>query len=372
MIKENFDNNGYDYVDLGLPSGTLWATMNVGANNPLNCGLYFQWGDTKGYSKDQIGKDKQFNWRNYKWYSGGTFTKYTAPGATLELEDDAAHVNMGGDWHMPSPEQIQELIDNTTREFELLNADVGYVTFTSKKDTSKSIFFPTAGNAWDGSVQNSGGGGDVWSSVLDTGDVISGQSLFFDSGYVSLYGSYRYYGLSVRGVIDTNNGKRNKIMNENLDLTKILKDAPKGTKLWSPICGECELKGITKDVAYPITCLTKDHKGEWETLVFTSKGEYCVDYDNTECVLFPSKENRDWAAFKVPKKHKEFKPFEKVLVEVITKTFPQIISVWFPDIYLFYDEENSCHRVAINNYIYNDDSIIPFEGNEDKAGKNVE
>ena len=70
MDKE-FNNNGYDYVDLCLPSGTLWATMNVGASKPLESGLYFQWGDTKGYTTDQLGEGvgkKAFSWKDYKWY----------------------------------------------------------------------------------------------------------------------------------------------------------------------------------------------------------------------------------------------------------------------------------------------------------------
>ena len=72
MIKENFDNNGYSYVDLGLPSGTLWATCNVGASKPSDAGLYFQWGDTQGYTADQIGtgsEKKEFStdWRDCKW-----------------------------------------------------------------------------------------------------------------------------------------------------------------------------------------------------------------------------------------------------------------------------------------------------------------
>ena len=91
-----------------------------------------------------------------------------------------------------------------------------------------------------------------------------------------------------------------------------------------------------------------------------------------ECMLFPSKENRDWSTFKVTEKHKRFEPFEKVLVKVIFRTFPKIIRKWIPDIYLFYDEENSCHRVAINNYLYNDGDIIPFSDNENKVGKIVE
>ena len=111
----------YDYVDLGLPSGTKWATQNVGASKPSEYGQYFQWGDTQGYTADEIGTGdgkKIFakDWSDYKRISGSTFTKYTTPGDTLELVDDAAHVNMGGDWHTPTPAQYIELLDNTTRK----------------------------------------------------------------------------------------------------------------------------------------------------------------------------------------------------------------------------------------------------------------
>ena len=58
-MEKNINNNGYDYVDLGLPSGTLWATCNVGASKPSELGLYFQWGDTKGYKEDQVGMEKR-------------------------------------------------------------------------------------------------------------------------------------------------------------------------------------------------------------------------------------------------------------------------------------------------------------------------
>ena len=199
--------NGYGYVDLGLPSGTLWATMNVGASKASDAGLYFQWGDTKGYTAAQVGTGdgkKKFdsNWSDYKWCDTDkkTFTKYTTKGETLELEDDAAHVNMGGSWHMPSPDQIRELIDNTTSEWTSLDGVNGRL-FTSKKDGSESIFIPAAGGAWDGSVQGSGGRGDFWSSMLYTVDVYGGQSLGFGSGGVRLYDDARSDGLSVRGVI---------------------------------------------------------------------------------------------------------------------------------------------------------------------------
>ena len=117
-VYYNVDAKGFKYVDLNLPSGTLWATCNVGANNPSDAGLYFQWGDTQGYAASQVGAGSgqhkfASDWSDYKWGKNPNFTKYTTPGATLELEDDAAHVNMGGDWHMPTPEQIKELLDNT-------------------------------------------------------------------------------------------------------------------------------------------------------------------------------------------------------------------------------------------------------------------
>ena len=199
-MEKEIRNNGYDYVDLGLPSGTLWATCNVGASKASDAGLYFQWGDTVGYSKDQVGKDKQFNWSDYKWGTSSNFTKYTTTGATLDLEDDAAHANMGGEWHMPSPKQIKELINNTTNTWTTQDGVNGRL-FTSKKDGTKSIFIPAAGGAWVGSGQVSGDDGYVWSSVLSTGYVDSGQLLGFNSGNVFLSSGGRYNGLSVRGVV---------------------------------------------------------------------------------------------------------------------------------------------------------------------------
>ena len=202
-MNKEINSNGFGFVDLDLPSGTLWATCNVGASKPSDYGLYFQWGDTSGYTADQVGKDKQFTWNDYKFSIDGSssnFSKYTTTGATLELEDDAAHTNMGGSWHMPTPEQCQELIDNTTSEWTTQDGVNGRL-FTSKKDSSRSIFIPAAGDAWDGSVRIRGDDGSVWSSMLSASNVRYGQSLDFDSDYVGLDGYDRNGGLSVRGVI---------------------------------------------------------------------------------------------------------------------------------------------------------------------------
>lgn len=205
-MNKNFDNNGFEYVDLDLPSHTLWATCNVGADKPSDFGLYFQWGDTIGYTKKQIGKDNKLNFESYKWIKRGDekhFLKYTTEGAKLELEDDAAHVNMGGDWHMPSPKQISELLDNTTQFWEVHNLDdVKGMRFTSKIDSSKSIFIPAAGYVVGGSVSAIENIAGVWSSMLYTKYYVhSAQYLYFYSNNVFINIINRYFGFSVRGVI---------------------------------------------------------------------------------------------------------------------------------------------------------------------------
>ena len=106
-------------------------------------------------------------------------------------------------------------------------------------------------------------------------------------------------------------------MNENLNLVEILKDCPKGTKLYSTIFGEVELDYVTNGGEYPIKVLLKG-----DTDSFTKDGRILSEYEG-ECVLFPSKEQRDWSKFKVkkpefkPKKSKfdpnTLNPFDKVL-----------------------------------------------------------
>lgn len=211
---EKIKNNGHDFVDLGLPSGTLWATCNVGASTPSDFGLYFQWGDVQGYTADQIGYgQKKFSsdWSDYKWLRNDAFTnyrnafvKYRNGGMVLDildLDDDAANVNMGGSWHIPTPAQIQELIDNTTSDWVKMDNANGRL-FTSKKN-GKFIFIPAAGYAWNGLVRNSRDSGFVWSSMLNGRYIDYGQSLDFNPSYVYRFDDCnRYYGLSVRGVLD--------------------------------------------------------------------------------------------------------------------------------------------------------------------------
>lgn len=212
----------YQTIDLGLPSGLKWANMNVGASKPEDYGLYFQWGDTVGYTG--ITDDKQFTWSECPYQTVDTtdntqtkFTKYLGsvdspykdPEATdenavktvLDLVDDAARANMGGDWRMPKSTEFQELYDNTTSEWTIENGVYGR-KFTSKKEGNTNyIFIPAAGYCNNGSVYLVGTYGYVWSSSLYTSDPYGAYDLHFGSSNVNPQRiSGRYVGRSVRGV----------------------------------------------------------------------------------------------------------------------------------------------------------------------------
>jgi uncharacterized protein (TIGR02145 family) len=199
------------YVDLGLPSGTKWARMNVGAESETDTGLYFQWGDISGYTASQVGSgegQKYFGWADYKYNpsgDGSTMTKYnkTDKLTTLEASDDAAIANLGSDWRMPTEAEFNELLNGTTNEWvtNYQGTNVNGRLFTSKTN-GNTLFFPAAGDCFNGSVYNVGSGGYYWSSSRNTSYVVSGRYLYFGSGSCSMSNSGRLYGYSVRGVVE--------------------------------------------------------------------------------------------------------------------------------------------------------------------------
>ena len=202
------NTNGHEYVDLGLPSGTLWATMNVGAASETDGGLYFQWGDTQGYTTDQVGNSegqKAFSWADYKWTedNGSTMSKYNATdGKTiLDLEDDAVRENWSGDWKMPTEEQFQELLntDNCTNVWTTVDGVNGRL-FTSVSN-GNTLFIPAAGAAYSGSVSSVGDYACVWSNSFNSSIVKAGRGLHLYSDSIFVSNRNRYYGQSVRGVI---------------------------------------------------------------------------------------------------------------------------------------------------------------------------
>ena len=200
----------YDYVDLGLPSGTLWATCNVGAFSPEDYGDYFAWGETTGYNSGKT----DFSWSTYEWSNGSinTMTRYcnnssygyngfTDALTELELADDAAYVNWGSNWRMPSIEQFEELINSsyTTTEWTTQN-DVYGRKITSKKN-GKSIFLPAAGYRYGTSLVNAGSIGYNWARTLAS-DIppCATYGLHFHSSSMEKFDNYRFIGHSIRPV----------------------------------------------------------------------------------------------------------------------------------------------------------------------------
>ena len=196
--------NGFEYVDLGLPSGTMWATCNVGADKPEDQGLLFQFGRVDGYRFGDTNHKFKLNKQN-KQDTGDEFIPKTASGKLygkndiLDSEDDAAHVNMGGKWRMPTKDELKELFNNTTRKVETINRVKGML-FTSKIN-NKRLFVPFAGYWYNGSFAAAGSLAFVWSSQVHPSIVDFAYVLNYNSGgnaYISYEG--RSYAFSVRGV----------------------------------------------------------------------------------------------------------------------------------------------------------------------------
>lgn len=197
---------GVEAVDLGL--SVKWANMNVGAESVTDYGKYYAWGATT----DNYSESKNYQWSNTPYYTGDgsthSWSKYTGSDSksTLEAADDAAAVNWGGSWRMPTETEMQELLDNTTRTWQSnynSSGIAGYL-FTSTKTgyTDKSIFLPAAGYRDGSSLSDAAEGNGFWSSTHSS-NASCGRSLIFVSDYASMY-SYRsrYYGLPVRAVQD--------------------------------------------------------------------------------------------------------------------------------------------------------------------------
>ena len=208
---ESYLANGHDYVEI---AGIKWATMNVGAKKVTDHGLYFQWGNVKGYTAAQVGSgegQKYFGWADYKYCSdAGTpsfaMTKYNVTDGkmVLDLCDDMVYANWGGGWRMPTKQEFAALDKAVTTAWatNYQGSGVSGLILIDKVDSSKVLFFPAAGFCSYGKVYYVGNGGYYWSSSLRRGYVFSAFNLFFNSSTVDWQYSYvRYLGLPVRGVI---------------------------------------------------------------------------------------------------------------------------------------------------------------------------
>ena len=205
-------------VDLGLPSGIKWASFNLGASVPEENGDYYAWGENEPYysSLDPLvwkeGKEAGYDWPSYKWCKGSTFslTKYcnnseygyngfTDDKTVLDPEDDAAHVNLGGKWRMPTEVEWKELMENCTWTWTTQNGVVGSVVMGTN---GNSVFFPLSGYRSSLNLNLVGSRGSYWSSSLTNATWlaryvdITSNDVYRNSNYT------RVYGFSVRPVYD--------------------------------------------------------------------------------------------------------------------------------------------------------------------------
>ena len=190
-------------VDLGLPSGLKWASCNVGATTPDGYGDYFAWGETAPKA--------DYSWETYKYANGASdkLTKYCSKArygdndftdnkTVLEPEDDAAHVNWGEDWRMPTHAEWTELRENCTWTWTTQNGVNGYQV--TSKANSNSIFLPAAGDRYGTSLSDAGSDGYYSSASLNDYTPSNAWCLRFASGY--MYGDNfpRHGGRPVRPV----------------------------------------------------------------------------------------------------------------------------------------------------------------------------
>lgn len=189
--------NGHKFVDLGLPSGLLWADRNVGADSPYDYGDFFAWGETKAKTN--------YSWDTYKWGADpDNLTKYYSKNDknTLDAVDDAATANWGNSCRMPTKAEFQELYDHCVWSWQdKNNRRRGYlITGTN----GNSIFLPADGYKWQDRHHFSNSWGYYWSSSLVAS--LTNNAYYLDltsnSVYPCSFGCLRYYGNSIRPVAD--------------------------------------------------------------------------------------------------------------------------------------------------------------------------
>ncbi len=215
------NTNGHVAVDLGLPSGKLWAECNVGASTPEASGDYIAWGETEA--------KENYDWSTYKYMQEGKsgwnyVNKYQAPDSqyggiwyrfekysyndnktTLEKADDAATANWGDNWRIPTAAEWEELYNNTTQtwtnDYEGTGVKGYILTSTKEGHEGASIFLPAAGFRYDDDLNSEGFRGYYWSSSLFEDNSDSGRYLDFREGDFDPWDNNgRYYGQSVRPV----------------------------------------------------------------------------------------------------------------------------------------------------------------------------
>lgn len=195
--------NSPEFVDLGLPSGTLWADRNVGAETIDDFGLYFAWGEIEGVYSDDT--SRYFNWNNYKFGTMYNTTKYNSTDhkTVLDLEDDAAYMLMGPEYIMPTKDQISELCDNTSQVIiqSIDNPSVKLLELTSTLNGNK-LYLPLSGIFYGGSNEVTGVGSSVccWARNINTVGKSAWRMFQENSAKIKPHSTQQAYGQTIRPV----------------------------------------------------------------------------------------------------------------------------------------------------------------------------
>ena len=199
-------NGGFipEYVDLGLPSGTLWSTCNLGANTPEDYGDYFAWGDSipkviydwSTYKYCMNGYDKLTKYCSNSYYG---YKGYTDTLSVLEADDDAASITWGDGWRMPTSAEWEELFQYTEVSF-VRDSVYNLYGIRCTANNTLSIFLPAAGERYDAGLYGCNRHGSYWSSTLDAELPSRSCYFYFDWDEFRMTHYYRYYGRSVRPV----------------------------------------------------------------------------------------------------------------------------------------------------------------------------
>ena len=194
------DTTSGEWVDLGLPSGLLWATCNLGATSPEEYGDYFAWGETA--------PKEVYNWETYKWCNGtwDTLTKYNFQSyygavdnnAELDTADDAAQANWGLSWKMPTKAQQDELHEHCNWQWTTRNGVNGYL---GTGPNGKTLFLPAAGYKDGTRLVSESTFGYYWShSLYYSMSLYAYDQLFFSGSNPGWNNQERSFGLSIRPV----------------------------------------------------------------------------------------------------------------------------------------------------------------------------
>ncbi|MCQ2127462.1 MAG: hypothetical protein MJZ06_08540 [Bacteroidaceae bacterium] len=212
-VIQGIDGKDYEVVDMGFPSGTMWATCNIGASKPHENGKYFAWGETQEKScydwisyVHRVGDGNEpFDFTKYVQEPNKGLRKMVDEKTALDSIDDAATILLGAKWHTPRKSDVTELLFRTTHKLCKLNGVLGYMlTSTEKGYEDRSIFFPLSGKI-DMQVNNfEGKYGFYWINQLYASKTDQAMVLWMDNkdGFENVAQQFldRCVGLPIRAV----------------------------------------------------------------------------------------------------------------------------------------------------------------------------